>query len=253
MTPNVLWGEVPEGFKRIRNGRGRMLLVRGDMEADLGVDALTHEESPDSGSRLQGRGALGVLRLADGGEALVRRYYHGGALRALTGDRFFTWPPRPFRELALTHEARRRGVPAVEPLAALVESLAGPFYRGCLVTRRLIDARDFWAVAQLDVFARDKAAWLEAAARAMRAMHRCGIDHRDLNLKNILLRCEADAAQAYIIDFDKSRLYSGEVPRERAEKNLARLHRSIAKLDPARRFITAADWEVFLTAYREAR
>lgn len=252
MARAVLWGEVPAGFKTIRNGHGRMLLVRGDMEADLAVERLTREESPDTAGRLEGRGALGVLRLADGGEALVRRYRHGGALRALTGDCFFTWPPRPFRELALTHEARRRGVPAAEPLAALVETFAGPFYRGWLVTRRLADARDFWAVAQTENFAAEKASWLRAAARAVRAMHRCGIDHRDLNLKNILLRREADGALAYIIDFDKSRLFSGPVPPERTERNLARLQRSILKLDPVRRFITAPDWEFFLTAYREA-
>jgi Lipopolysaccharide kinase (Kdo/WaaP) family len=252
MTRAVLWGEIPAGFKTIRNGHGRMLLVRGDMEAELEMDKVTRQESPGSDSRLEGRGALGVLRLADGGEALVRRYRHGGALRALTGDCFFTWPPRPFRELALTYEARRRGVRAAEPLAALVETFAGPFYRGWLVTRRLADARDFWALAQTEDFAAEKASWLRAAARAVRAMHRCGIHHRDLNLKNILLRREADGAVAYIIDFDRSRLFTGPVPPARAERSLARLNRSILKLDPARRFMTAADWEFFLTAYREA-
>jgi tRNA A-37 threonylcarbamoyl transferase component Bud32 len=252
MKRDAVWGDVPEGFRLIRNGHGRMLLVRRDMEADLDVNRLTREESPKDDGRLQGRGAIGVLRLADGGEALVRRYRHGGALRALTGDCFFTWPPRPFRELALTLEARRRGVSAAEPLAALVEALAGPFYRGWIVTRRLADARDFWAVAQTEDFAGEKALCLEAAARAVRAMHRCGIDHRDLNLKNILLRREAGSARAYIIDFDKSRLFPGEVPRERAERNVARLRRSILKLDPERRFITGTDWDIFMTAYREA-
>jgi tRNA A-37 threonylcarbamoyl transferase component Bud32 len=134
----------------------------------------------------------------------------------------------------------------------LVEALAGPCYRGWLVTRRLTGARDFWAVAQAEDFAADKASWLEAAAGTVRAMHQCGIDHFDLNLKNILLRREAGGARAYIIDFDKSRVFNGAVPRGRGERNLARLKRSIEKLDPAGRFVTVADWEDFLTAYREA-
>jgi 3-deoxy-D-manno-octulosonic acid kinase len=169
----------------------------------------------------------------------------------LTGDFFLTWPPRPFRELALTEAARRRGVPTVEVLAAIVESVAGPVYRGWLVTRRLQGARDLWAAAQAEVPDAKRADW-EAAARAVRAMHRCGVDHRDLNLKNILVRSENGSARGYIIDFDKSRLYPGEVLPPRAKNNLDRLERSINKLDPGRRHITAADWDLFLRVYREA-
>jgi tRNA A-37 threonylcarbamoyl transferase component Bud32 len=252
MARDALRGEIPDGFKKIRMDHRRTLVVRADMERSVDLSQLENLQSPEASSGLYGRGALALLRLDDGGDALVRRYRHGGALRAVTGDCFFTWPPRPFRELALMHEARRRGVPAVEPLAALVERQGGPFYRGWLVTRRLEGARDMWAVAQAEDFAAgDRASSLEAAARAVRMMHRCGIDHRDLNLKNILLRREAGKARAYIIDFDKSRLFPGEVPRERAAKNLARLERSIRKLDPERRFVSPLDWEYFLKSYRE--
>jgi serine/threonine protein kinase len=83
-------------------------------------------------------------------------------------------------------------------------------------------------------------------------MHRCGIIHRDLNLKNILVRSEGGTARGYIIDFDKSRLSPAEVPPPHAQNNLERLKRSINKLDPERRHISAADWELFLRAYGEA-
>ena len=248
MAGSISWGEIPEGFDKIRSG-GRMALVRADMAAHLDLQQLWNTAAEESG--VFGRGELGVLRL-DGGDALVRRYRHGGALRALTGDFFLTWPPRPFRELALTEAARRRGVPTVEVLAAIVESVAGPVYRGWLVTRRLEGARDLWDAARADALDAKREGW-EAAARAVRAMHRCGIDHRDLNLKNILLRLENGSARGFVIDFDKSRLHAGEVPSPRAKKNLDRLERSINKLDPGRRHITAADWELFLRVYREAR
>src|ERR1051325_9361922 len=116
--------------------------------------------------------------------------------------------PGPSGELAVPGPARRRGVPTVEVLAAIVEPVGGPVYRGWLVTRRLQDARDLWAAAQADAPDAKRADW-QAAARAVRAMHRCGIDHRDLNLKNILVRSENGDRKGYIIDFDKSRLCAG--------------------------------------------
>ena len=251
MAPDSSWGDVPEGFKKIVGDR-RMMVVREGMERYVDLAKFSPPPLVDEAG-LYGRGVLAVHPLEDGGALLVRRYRHGGALRALTRDYFFTWPPRPFRELALTEEAHRRGVPTVEPLAALVVRLIGPVYRGWLVTRQLEGARDLWAVAQADNFvAAEKASCLEAAARAVRTMHRCGIDHSDLNLKNILLRREVGHWRAYIIDLDKSRLYSNAAPAARAEKNLARLERSIRKLDPERRFISPADWQLFLGFYREA-
>lgn len=250
LSPDILWGKVPEGFKRVQNG-GRLALVRTDMENSLDLTNFSHPQSEQSG--FHGRGKLGTRDLGDGGAALIRRYHHGGALRALTGDLFFTWPPRPFHELAVTEEARRRGVSTVEPLAALVEPLAGIFYRGWLVTRRLDGARDAWAIAQdEDIPAAERAVWLKAAAAAVCRMHRLGLDHRDLNLKNILLRREAGGWRGYIIDLDKARLFSDSVPSERVERNLTRLARSIRKLDPEERFISTRDWQLFLTSYREA-
>jgi tRNA A-37 threonylcarbamoyl transferase component Bud32 len=250
MALDLLWGEIPEGFKKIQSN-GRLGLVRADMESSVGLSNLSRANSEPSAFR--GRGTLDVHDLYDGGAALIRRYRHGGALRGLTGDFFFTWPPRPFRELTLTEEARRRGVSTVEPLAALIEPVAGILYRGWLVTRRIDGARDAWAVCQAgDIPSKEKALSLKAAALSVSLMHRLGVDHRDLNLKNILLRREADGWRGYVIDLDKARLFSGPVPRERAERNLARLARSVRKLDPGERFISADDWQLFLTSYREA-
>jgi tRNA A-37 threonylcarbamoyl transferase component Bud32 len=250
MAREILWGNIPEGFKKIQSN-GRVGLVRAGMESSLDLSNLSRAKSAESGFR--GRGMLDVCDLYDGGAALIRRYRHGGALRGLTGDFFFTWPPRPFRELASTEEARRRGVSTVEPLAALIEPVAGIFYRGWLVTRRIDGARDAWAVSQAgDIPSEEKASWLKAAALAVSLMHRLGVDHRDLNLKNILLRREADGWRGYVIDLDKARLLSGSVPRDRVERNLARLARSVRKLDPGERFFSARDWQLFLTSYREA-
>src|SRR5215467_10787145 len=168
MGRDVRWGEIPAGFKAISAGR-RLALLRADMEHSLDLSKLSQENRQQSG--FFGRGTLAVHDLDGAGAVLVRRYRHGGTLRDVTRDVFFTWPPRPFCELALTEEARRRGVSTVEPIAAVVEIMAGPFYRGWLVTRRLDDARDAWAAAQdEEISSAEKTAWLKAAAHAVRAM-----------------------------------------------------------------------------------
>ena len=77
--------------------------------------------------------------------ALIRAYRHGGFFRNVATTWFFTWPPRPFRELVLTEELRRRGLRTVEVYAACVSRPAGPFYRGWLITKQLQGAEDLWS------------------------------------------------------------------------------------------------------------
>jgi hypothetical protein len=254
MASDWWWGEIPEGFRKTHLGGRRTIAVRESAEEKLGLEKLAVGRSLEGEeSRFHGRGRLRVFNLGDGTKALVRSYRHGGVLRALTGDLFFTWPPRPLRELSVTEAARKRGVPTVEILAAGVERVCGPLYRGWLATREIQGARDVWAVVQGDDFAGgSKHALLEAVARAVRSMHRSGVYHRDLNLKNILARRESERLESYIIDLDKSRLFPGDVPAAMAEKNLARLGRSIRKLDPAGRYLSGSDWDLFLKFYREA-
>jgi tRNA A-37 threonylcarbamoyl transferase component Bud32 len=254
MAPDWWWGEIPEGFRKAHLGGTRTIAVRESAERHLSLERLTVDRSGEGEeSRFHGRGRLRVLKLGDGTSALVRVYRHGGALRALTGNLFFTWPPRPMRELSITEAARKRGVRTVEILAAGVERVCGPLYRGWLVTREIQGARDVWAIVQGDdCTGGSKYALLESVAHMVRSMHRSGVYHRDLNLKNILVRRESERLEGYIIDLDKSRMFPDGVPQAMAEKNLARLGRSIRKLDPAGRRLSGSDWDLFLKFYREA-
>jgi len=144
-------------------------------------------------------------------------------------------------------------VRTVEIYAACVSRGVGPIYRGWLVTKELTESADLWSALQSDFIARaGLQATLQAVAVSVRAMHREGIYHSDLNLKNILVRMEGNEVTAYIIDFDKARLMLGKLPTELAKKNLDRLLRSIAKLDPERKYFPAAAWEQFLNYYDEA-
>jgi 3-deoxy-D-manno-octulosonic acid kinase len=183
---------------------------------------------------------------------LVRPYRHGGLLGAVTRRVFFTWPPRPLRELAINEELRRRGVPTVEPCGACVEPLWGPFYKGWFISRELTGARDLWeTVSGSFIVGFDNGAVLRAAADGVRRLHREGVYHDDLNLKNILLRREREGLKSYIIDFDKATLFLGPLPAAIAQRNIKRLRRSARKLDPAGRYISETHWREFLDRYND--
>lgn len=254
MIPEWAWGEIPVGFKKLHPQRARMIVVRETLEPHLDAERFFDEaQSAEQTSPFHGRGQLCLYRFDNGEAALVRAYRHGGMLRHVTGHFFFTWPPRPFRELAVTEEVRRRGVPTPEVLGACVERIWGPFYRGWLLTRELTGGHDFWAALR-NRLSTDPVAepLIEAVARSLGTMHRRGVCHADLNLKNILVRHERSGIKSYIIDFDKARLFPGAVPPHRVEKNLRRLYRSVRKLDPERHWLPEKDWRLLLRCYREA-
>jgi hypothetical protein len=244
-----LWGPIPQQFNRIVSDDGVLLAVRSDVQEFIGVNTFLADESQNMSS-FHGREPLRSLNLKNGETALFRAYHHGGFFRAVTKRVFFTWPPRPFRELAITEEVRRRGVATVEVYGACVAPLGGPFYRGWLVTKELKQAQDLWTALQSGLVRRAGADLVWAAvARTLKRLHGEGIYHRDLNLRNILVRTESDGVKGYIIDFDRAILILGRLPAELARKNLNRLLRSVCKLDPRRELFSETDWKSFLSYY----
>jgi len=228
-----------------------MMLVRAGLESSINIEQfLESTESGEVTGQFRGRDRLRVLDLPNGDSLLVRPYRHGGLFRALTGKFFVMWPPRPFRELSITEEARRRGIPTVEVYGACVERLWGPIYRGCLLTRQLQDACDLWVALNSEmVRSLGTKQIFRAVAASLRTLHQAGVYHRDLNLKNILVRREPDGIKSYVIDFDKARLFATSLPAWMAQKNLDRLLRSVRKLDPLRKYFSEDDWRWFLACY----
>lgn len=252
-SENMIWGMIPDGFQKLTDERGNRLAVRDDRQQEIQLATCLEIERCGGVAGVYGRGDMRSLALQDGTTALFRRYHHGGLLRGFTGKYFFTWPPRPFRELTITEELRRRGFPTLEVYAACVEKVAGPVYRGWLVTRQLEGAQDLWAGLQNGFAERvGMEAILKAVAASVRRMHREGIFHRDLNLKNILVRAGAGGVESHVIDFDQAVLVLGQLPVPLAQKNLARLLRSIRKLDPERRYFSTAAWDIFWDYYHGA-
>jgi hypothetical protein len=253
LTDKTIWGVIPHGFRKVTDGRGSRLVVREDRAMDIDFSTCRDVPGGTRDRRHYGRGPLDAIRFRDGDTALVRRYQHGGLFRRITGGCFVAWPPRPFRELAITEELRRRGFRTVEVYAACVERVAGPFYRGCLVTRELRGAKDLWATLQGELAGRGQVtAVLKASAEIVCAMHREGVYHSDLNLKNILIRFNGGGVDGYVIDFDKAKLFLGKLPPRLAQENLGRLRRSALKLDPEQRYLSSSAWNEFLEFYYAA-
>jgi hypothetical protein len=126
--------------------------------------------------------------------------------------------------LTVPRAALARGVATVEPIALLVERGPLGLVRAWLATAEAAGATslaDRWASGA------PSPPDVAAAVAAIRAMHDRGVDHRDLNLGNVLVG--ADGA-ALVIDLDRARLHPGPLafgPRARA---LSRLERSSVKL-----------------------
>ncbi len=155
-------------------------------------------------------------------EWTLRPYRRGGLIARLSEDRYL-WAgaerTRAFREMRLTAELFSQGLPVPRPVATCV-TRRGLTYEATLITRRIAGAR---ALATLLKNNDATPELLERVGQMIRRFHDTGLDHVDLNARNILV--DADRTP-WLIDLDRCRLRaSGKWRRA----NLARLERSLGK------------------------
>nr|WP_299245183.1 3-deoxy-D-manno-octulosonic acid kinase [uncultured Halomonas sp.] len=171
----------------------------------------------------------------------VLRGYRRGGLAAKVSAARYLWlgleRTRAFRELRLTASLKEKGLPVAQPIAAWVHHL-GATYEAALITRRLEGAR---ALAELLPQADD--ALLVRVGETIRRFHRSGLDHVDLNARNLLITPDG---QVWLIDLDRCRLRrSGRWQ----QANLQRLARSLKKFSPQD---TARHWQALLQGYHQS-
>ena len=239
---------IPHGYRFLHEGR-REILVREGYEARLRRAGLLAPsrlwEKPHQPSRVSGRGEVFVVPC--GREtAAVRKYRHGGLLRRVTGDLFF-FGSRPLQELVVTEQARAAGVPTLKVLAAIQERGWGGCYQGYLITAFLPSAIDMIAFLERLPHDQKRRAIIEKAATAVKTMHKRGIYHADLHLKNFLVD-EAKKSMVYVIDFDKSTIAT-HLNAGRRIKNLMRLDRSAEKMKRHGLRITGREKQIFCHTY----
>lgn len=247
MRRSTLPPDLDGVFERLRCGP-RIVVVRSEVREALEALGLDRSPAPTAGAAIPagGRGGAWIVSLPTGGEAVVRPGRRGGWFGRLVRSRYFVGD-RFVQELILTERLRRRGAPVPEPLAA-VRHEHRPGYATWLVTRRIpgtVPAAEALAAApadRMDVL-------LEAAGRGVGRLHRAGADHADLNAWNVLLRCDGERPDAWIVDLDGARLQAGALGPRRAAANLARLRRSLAKLALSG---ALAAWPAFERGYTSA-
>ena len=155
-------------------------------------------------------------------EYVLRHYLRGGLVSKLLRDQFFHSAPehsRAWQEFNLLLDLRREGLPAPRPCAALTVK-SGIVFRSYLITERIKGARDLHQVLTQGPLPADK--WHEIGAM-IKAFHKNGVYHHDLNIRNIMLD-EHDSP--WLIDFDKCGFKEGDTWKK---ENRDRLLRSFRK------------------------
>jgi 3-deoxy-D-manno-octulosonic acid kinase len=199
-----------------------------------------------------GRGAAYRIAGVDG-DWVVRHYRRGGAVAHVLRDEYLrAGEPRPLRELHASIAARARGIDTPEVVAAIAY-LSGPLYRADLAPRFVPDSRDLAAATiesgDADTTARE-AVWT-AAGTLLRRAFAAGIEHADLNMRNILIAGSAAAPRALLLDLDRAVIRERAVSDATRARIIERLHRSRAKLEVrAQRRTSAAELAAFEAALR---
>jgi 3-deoxy-D-manno-octulosonic acid kinase len=213
------------GFVVRRRG-GHVLVATpdaGDELVALGFDGPAAWESCIGGDAIPGgRGGSGLVRLGDGAVLRCKRLRRGGLLAALWRDRF-VGRSRLVANATAPGEVARRGIRT--PLAEALLVVAGPpgFFRGWLATRNLAGAADLVEAARRDG-PPDRHGWAEVLG-FVRAMHDAGVEHRDLNARNLVWTPEG----LTVVDLDGVRLHPGPLPFALRRRALRRLDRSWVK------------------------
>tara|TARA_R110002095_G_scaffold201059_1_gene181636 strand:+ start:948 stop:1655 length:708 start_codon:yes stop_codon:yes gene_type:complete len=188
-----------------------------------------------------GRGESYFLQHPELSLNLVWRHYKRGGLVAKLSEDRYLWAgltqTRAYREFALTETLRQRGLPVPRPLAAQVIR-DGLSYRADLITERLPEVKSMADRLNFDL--RDFP-WHDVGKTIAR-FHAIGLDHVDLNVRNILLNGNS---RIYLIDFDRCRLRKPAA--EWQQGNLDRLLRSLKKLFPHQNH--APHWQRLLDGY----
>jgi 3-deoxy-D-manno-octulosonic acid kinase len=197
----------------------------------------------------RGRGAVPSVSLRRDAHVVLRRYQHGGLFGGVTGS-LYLGPSRALDELHVTARAEAMGAPVPHVLCLVLWPAAGPFWSALIGTREERGARDLLDALLASSDAQARRALLREVGAAVRKLHDAGVDHRDLQLRNILVVEEHGRRRIVVVDLDKAVYHprGALAPRLRA-RNLGRLTRSAVKAGLFRGPIGRRELAAFVGAY----
>ncbi len=242
---------IPPSFSFVKKGRVILLLkdeykdLLLQQEIDHPVNFLKRHQP---GARyFQGRSPHLSAAISDRERIVVRHYSHGGLLRVLNRN-LYLMGARSIRELILTEEIRSCGISTIQPIGAIHYRVFPPLYQSYLLSLEIPGAVDLVQFLQelglhpSNESLRKKRNTIRSLGLLLQRFHTAGFFHRDLQLKNILVK----EGQPFLIDFDRSYRKAVLSRRERIV-NLLRLNRSAEKWKRSGLHITRTDrWRLFL-------
>lgn len=222
-------GDVPADYAVHRVASTWLVLERANSPrlieqrlADPGVREALFARAPR-----RGRGRAPSVALDAQTSMVLRHYRHGGLLAPLFGS-LFRGPGRPLQELHVTTRAEAAGAPVPRVLCLVLWPVFGPFWSALIGTREERPASDLLTAVQKAP--PDEVIRLaRATGQAIRRLHDAGVEHRDLQLRNVLVSGE-HGERIVVVDLDRAIFHRyGVVPVGRRARNLGRLARSTVK------------------------
>jgi 3-deoxy-D-manno-octulosonic acid kinase len=216
---------TPPGYTLLHRGSVRAL-VRNDVVTRLGSWLMAPMVRPPAGAEpiAGGRGGAFRARYPDDLRIVVRPCRRGGWLGRVVASTYVGVWPRPWRELAVSLEARARAVRTPAILAVRVTGWG--LYRGVVVTEEAADTMTLLEAWRETMDGARRTGFARAAGEAVARLHGAGVEHADLNLGNILVSRQGPDLPAQVIDLDKARLGRGPLAAAGRRRNLRRLERS---------------------------
>ena len=180
-------GEVPEGYVVHRIADTYLVFDRA-LVADLVPLRLADPVARErlfARAPVRGRSAAPSVPLTPALDMVLRRYRHGGLLGRATGS-LFLGPGRALAELRVAARAESLGAPVPHVLCLVLWPVLGPFWSALIGTREERGARHLLDLARELEPAAARIALARDVGQAVRRLHDAGVEHRDLQLRNVL-------------------------------------------------------------------
>ena len=240
---------LPAGLQIVRGADAEAFSapeVEAWVRAALARDETLYEAATEQADLLlQGRGPVPVVTTTRG-RWVVRRYRHGGWVAGpLLGDRYLrVGVGRPVQEACTSAEVRRRGIATPRVMAGAVYR-HGPFYRADLITEFIAEARDLaHALFDAEHSEAERAEILRAVGALLARSAAAGIEHPDVNAKNVLLERSVGGPFPLLLDLDRCRTRPPGVACDAAPM-VERLARSLRKHEERTRlWIGRSEWGI---------
>ncbi|RKF22146.1 3-deoxy-D-manno-octulosonic acid kinase [Alginatibacterium sediminis] len=176
----------------------------------------------------------------------LRHYHRGGMAAKISEDQYLylgARKSRAYQELKLLLRLQELGLNAPRPIAARIVR-NGIYYRADLITEKIPKAQDL--AQRLYAQALPQKVWQDIAATVAQ-FHNHGVNHPDLNLRNIMLDANE---QVWLIDFDRGTIANANA--RIAQTNIERLKRSLIKELAKGKGLhwKESDWDGFETTYK---